>query len=118
MSGVPNPTPTLVTLPGESGTVTAAAAGDDFTLAVTSSGQLYAFGDGGEGQLGSATSTGPDNSTPTLVSLPAGSATALQVAAGVGQSLVIGFGWFGQFGNRDADDRHGRFGDRFGVRVG
>jgi len=85
----PNPTPTLVTLPGESGTVTAAAAGDDFTLAVTSNGQLYAFGDGGEGQLGSATDTGPANSTPTLVSLPAGSATAAQVVAGNGSSFVI-----------------------------
>ena len=85
-----NPTPTLVTLPGESGTVTAVTAGDDYSLAVTSSGQLYAFGDGGEGQLGSATITGPDNATPTLVSLPAGTATALQVGAGGGQSLVIG----------------------------
>ena len=90
MSGVPNPTPALVTLPGASGTVTTAAAGEDFSLVVTSSGQLYAFGDGGDGQLGSATSTGPDNATPTLVSLPAASGTAAQVAAGGGQSLVIG----------------------------
>lgn len=85
----PNPTPTVVTLSGESGTVTAAAAGAGFSLAITSSGQLYAFGDGGEGQLGSATITGPDNHTPTRVSLPAGSATAAQVAAGNEHSLVI-----------------------------
>ncbi|MGO9794366.1 MAG: hypothetical protein ACLP8S_34030 [Solirubrobacteraceae bacterium] len=91
-TSVPNPTPALVTLPGQSGIVTAVAAGDDFSLAVTSSGQLYAFGDGGEGQLGSATITGPDNPTPTLVALPAGSATAAQVAAGTGFSLVISSG--------------------------
>jgi alpha-tubulin suppressor-like RCC1 family protein len=98
MGGVPDPTPTLVALPGESGTVTAVAAGDDYSLAVTSSGQLYAFGDGGEGQLGSATITGPDNATPTLVSLPVGSPAAAQVAAGVGQSLVIASGGSGSSG--------------------
>ena len=99
MTGVANPTPTLVALPGESGTVTAAAAGQDFSLVVTSSGQLYAFGDGGEGQLGSATVTGPDNATPKLVSLPSGIAAASLVAAGVGQSLVIGSGGSGSGGS-------------------
>ena len=94
----PNPTPTVVTLPGESGTVTAAGAGDGFSLVVTSSGQLYAFGDGGQGQLGSSTETGPDNPTPTLVSLPAGGATASEVAAGTGHSLVIGSGGGGSGG--------------------
>ena len=98
IGGVANPTATLVTLPGESGAVTAAAAGDSFSLVVTSSGQLYAFGDGGEGQLGSATITGPDNATPTLVSLPSGIASAVQVAAGDGQSLVIGSGTSGGSG--------------------
>ena len=40
----PNPTPTLVGLPGEIGPVTRVAAGSDYSLAVTASGQLYAFG--------------------------------------------------------------------------
>ena len=113
-----NPMPALVTLPGESGTVTAAAAGESFSLVVTSSGQLYAFGYGGEGQLGNATITGPDNATPALVSLPSGITSAVQVAAGNGQSLVIGSGTvLGWLGAGDADDRHQRHWDRFGVRV-
>ena len=98
MTGVANPTPTLVALPGESGAVTAAAAGERLRLVVTSSGQLYAFGDGGEGQLGSATITGPDNATPKLVSLPSGITAAALVAAGGGQSLVIGSGGSGGSG--------------------
>ena len=40
----PNPTPTVVTLPGEIGPVIRIAAGSDHSLAVTASGQLYAFG--------------------------------------------------------------------------
>ena len=54
----PNPTPTPVTLPGEDGPVTQAAAGVGFSLAVTSSGQLYAFGENRFGQLGTSTSKG------------------------------------------------------------
>jgi alpha-tubulin suppressor-like RCC1 family protein len=65
----PNPTPTPVVLPQSSGTVTQIAAGTDFSLAVTSSGQLYAFGSNSEGQLGNATDLGTSsaNPTPTLV---------------------------------------------------
>src|SRR5437763_1470639 len=40
----PNPTPALVSLPGESGPVVQVAAGEYHSLGVTSSGQLYAFG--------------------------------------------------------------------------
>jgi alpha-tubulin suppressor-like RCC1 family protein len=97
-SGSPNPTATLVALPAQSGTVTTASAGDDYSLAVTSSGQLYAFGDGADGQLGSATVTGFDNPTPTVVSLPTG-VTATQVAAGGGQSLMISGGSGGAAGS-------------------
>lgn len=68
----PNPTPTLVTLPGATGPVTEVAAGDGFSPAGTSTGQLYAFGYNGNGRLGSATNngTGDPNPTPTLVTLP------------------------------------------------
>ena len=71
-SSTANPTPASVTLPGESGTVTQVAAGGDFSLAVTSSGQLYGFGDNQYGQLGTAANnTGnTPNPTPTLVALP------------------------------------------------
>jgi alpha-tubulin suppressor-like RCC1 family protein len=43
-SATPMPVPTPVTLPGAIGSVTQTAAGAGFSLALTSSGQLYAFG--------------------------------------------------------------------------
>jgi alpha-tubulin suppressor-like RCC1 family protein len=87
----PNPTPTLVDLPGESGTVTQVAAGGDHSLAVTSSGQLYAFGYNYYGQLGSTTNdlTGTPNPTPTLVGLPGESGTVIQAAAGSSDSFAV-----------------------------
>ena len=71
-TGNANPTPTLVGLPGQIGQVTQLAAGVDHSLALTSSGQLYAFGDNRYGELGNATNsaTGNANPTPTLVGLP------------------------------------------------
>ncbi len=50
------------------------AAGNDHSLAVTSTGQLYAFGENNYGQLGSASDSGTTNAnpTPTLVALPFG----------------------------------------------
>jgi alpha-tubulin suppressor-like RCC1 family protein len=73
-TGKANPTPTLVTLPGASGAVTQLAAGQEHSLAVTSTGQLYGFGSNAYGQLGSATNsgTGNPNPTPALAALPAG----------------------------------------------
>ena len=87
----PNPTPTLVTLPGEIGPVTQVAAGSNHSLAVTASGQLYAFGDNEYGQLGSATNsgTGNPNPTPTLVSLPGEVGRVTQVGAGGDHSLAV-----------------------------
>jgi alpha-tubulin suppressor-like RCC1 family protein len=87
----PNPTPTLVSLPPGAGAVTQAAAGNNFSLVVTSSGQLYAFGLNIYGQLGSTTNnnTGNPNPTPTLVSLPPGAGTVTQAAAGYDFSLVV-----------------------------
>jgi alpha-tubulin suppressor-like RCC1 family protein/uncharacterized protein YecT (DUF1311 family) len=83
-----NSTPTLVALPGEIGPVTEVAAGGAYSLVVTASGQLYAFGDNQSGELGSSASTVP-NSTPTLVALPGEIGPVIQVAAGAGHSLVV-----------------------------
>lgn len=59
-----NPTPTLVGLPGQIGQVTQLAAGDGHSLAVTSAGQLYAFGDNRYGELGNATNNRPQGQGP------------------------------------------------------
>ena len=105
-----NPTPTLVALPGASGPVTQVAAGYAHSLALTSSGQLYAFGDNSSGQLGSATNSGTlnPNPTPALVSLPGASGPVTHVAAGADHSLALtssgqlyafGYNSSGQLGN-------------------
>jgi hypothetical protein len=80
-----------VTLPGRVGQVTQVASGYGHSLVVTSSGQLYAFGDNQYGQLGSATNSGTGNAnpTPTFVTLPGRVGQVTQVAAGLGHSLVV-----------------------------
>ena len=90
-NGTPNPTPTLVTLPGASGGVSRVAGGDTHTLALTTSGQLYGFGDNFYGELGTANhnDSGAPNPTPTLVPLPGQQSPVSQVAAGVGTSAVV-----------------------------
>jgi alpha-tubulin suppressor-like RCC1 family protein len=106
----PNPTPTLVDLPGATGPVTEVAAGAYFSLAVTSTGQLFAFGSNERGQLGSSVNNDVSvpNPTPTLVDLPSGSGAVTRVAAGDGFALVLtssgqlyGFGenQYGQLGS-------------------
>jgi alpha-tubulin suppressor-like RCC1 family protein len=105
-----NPTPTLVLLPGEVGPVTQVAAGYDHSLAVTSSGQLYAFGQNRSGQLGSTTNNGTNNANPTatLVALPGEVGPVTQVAAGYDHSLAVtssgqlyafGYNYFGELGS-------------------
>jgi hypothetical protein len=91
LTGASNPAPELVTLPGENGPVTQTAAGYAHSLVVTSTGQLYAFGENLYGQLGRATnsSTNTPNPTPTLVDLPSGSGTVVEVAAGYTFALVL-----------------------------
>ncbi|MHB8233273.1 MAG: RCC1 domain-containing protein [Solirubrobacteraceae bacterium] len=109
-SAVPNPTPTLVALPGESGPITQIAAGEQFSLAVTSSGQLYAFGENRYGQLGTPTNNMSEeaNPTPTLVTLPGEVGPVVQAAAGpdhslaltsTGQLYAFGYNYEGQLGN-------------------
>ncbi len=87
----PNPTPTLVTLPGATGPVMAAAASENHSLALTSTGQLFAFGLNNFGQLGSATNSGTEkpNPTPTQVSLPGATGPVTQISAGGVHSLVL-----------------------------
>jgi alpha-tubulin suppressor-like RCC1 family protein/uncharacterized protein YecT (DUF1311 family) len=107
VNNVPNPTPTLVTLPGEIGPVTQVAAGAGHSLAVTASGQLYAFGQNAFGQLGSATNSGTStpNPTPTLVGLPGEIGPVTQIAAGEFHSLAVtASGQLYAFGLNDAGE--------------
>jgi alpha-tubulin suppressor-like RCC1 family protein len=109
-TGEPNPTPTQVALPGAVGPVTQVAAGGAHSLALTASGQLYAFGDNFYGQLGNASNdkTQDPNPTPTRVTLPGAVGPVTQVAAGGGHSLALtasgqlyafGYNRWGQLGN-------------------
>ena len=109
-TGTPESTPTPVTLPGDVGGVTQAAAGQFFSLAATSTGQLYAFGANLWGQLGNPINNQSQepNPTPTLVTLPGASGPVAQVAAGGSHSLALtssgqlyafGENYFGQLGN-------------------
>ncbi len=113
--GEPNPTPTLVTLPGATGPVTQVAAGAYHSLAVTATGQLYAFGENRYGQLGSTVhdNTEEPNPTPTLVTLPGATGPVTQVGAGSGDSLAVtatgqlyafGENYFGQLGSTVNND--------------
>ena len=86
-------------------TVTAIAAGDDDSLALTSAGQLLAWGWNAYGQLGYGTTT--SSSVPVAVDLPAG-VTVTAVAAGeyyglaltsAGQLLAWGDNAYGQLGD-------------------
>ena len=105
-----NPTPELVTLPGQVGTVTQIAGGRRHTLVVTSGNQLYAFGQNLFGQLGIGSTSGANyaNPTPALVTLPGAVGTIEQVSAGGEHSLVLmssgqvyafGSNRYGQLGN-------------------
>jgi alpha-tubulin suppressor-like RCC1 family protein len=87
---LPNPTPTPVTLPGASGPVTQVAAGLVFSLALTSTGQLYSFGENAYGQLGNKTQveTFKANPTPALVSLPGATGAITHIAAGQFYSII------------------------------
>jgi alpha-tubulin suppressor-like RCC1 family protein len=84
-----NPTPALLNLPGATGQVVQAATGASFSLVLTSTGQLYAFGYDTSGQLGSPTPMSGRNSTPTQVTLPGASGPIVQVAAGEASSLAV-----------------------------
>ncbi len=103
-------TPVAVDLPAGT-TVTAVAAGDRHSLALTSADTVLAWGDNSAGQLGDGTTT--DSSTPVTVGLPAGT-TITTVAAGAYHSLAVtsadtmlawGYNIFGQLGDGTTTDR-------------
>src|SRR5450756_450308 len=98
-------TPVAVSLPSGT-TVTAIAGGGQHSLALTSSGQVLAWGYKGGGGLGSGTTTSQSN-TPVAVSLPSGT-TVTAIAGGfshslaltsTGQVLAWGFNGYGELGN-------------------
>ncbi|HET7013707.1 MAG TPA: hypothetical protein VFI65_07350 [Streptosporangiaceae bacterium] len=66
------------------GTVTALASGRDFTLALTSRGQVFAWGGNSNGQLGDG--NGNASSQPVKVHLPAGA-----VATGISATMHTGY---------------------------
>ncbi|WP_019900689.1 Ig-like domain repeat protein [Salinispora arenicola] len=78
-------TPVTVDVPADT-TITAVAAGQGHSLAVTSAGTVLAWGANSSGQLGDGTTT--PRSTPVAVDLPAGT-TVTAVAAGQGHSLAV-----------------------------
>jgi alpha-tubulin suppressor-like RCC1 family protein len=97
-------TPVAVSLPSGT-TVTAIAGGDYHSLALTSSGQVLAWGDNYNGELGNGTTT--NSSTPVQVSLPSGT-TVTAIAGGSyhslaltsgGQVLAWGSNYYGELGN-------------------
>src|SRR5450759_699627 len=97
-------TPVAVSLPSGT-TVTAIDGGGDHSLALTSTGQVLAWGLNAYGQLGNGTTT--NSSTPVAISLPSGT-TVTAIAGGgdhslaltsSGQVLAWGLNAYGQLGN-------------------
>lgn len=98
-------TPVAVSLPVGI-TATAIAAGGQTAYAIGSDGNVYAWGYGGDGQLGNGTTTF-QQTTPVVVSLPAG-VTAIAIASGLETGYAIGsdgnlyawgYGGDGELGN-------------------
>jgi alpha-tubulin suppressor-like RCC1 family protein len=90
-SATPNPTATVVQIPGQNGPVAQVAAGFGHSLALTQSGRLYAFGSNQSGQLGIAANAGtatPDP-VPSVVALPGATGPVTQIAAGAEFSLAL-----------------------------
>ncbi|WKU07154.1 hypothetical protein [Micromonospora sp. HUAS LYJ1] len=99
-------TPTLVTFPGSlTGTVTQIASHNFHSAALTSTGEVYTWGDNTYGQIGNGTTT--RQTSPVKISLPGG-ATATSIAVGAFHTLVVtstgaayawGYNNYGQLGN-------------------
>ena len=83
--------PDTVLFPGLSGSIIAIAAGGYHSLALSSSGQLYAWGENNEGQLGNTTNNGSSNpnQTPAVVAVPAGAGTIVRIAGGIDFTLAL-----------------------------
>jgi alpha-tubulin suppressor-like RCC1 family protein len=87
-----NPIPHIVAMPSSSGSVVQAAAGEGFSLTLTSAGKVYAFGDDRMGQLGRPPPGGrwPNPSpVPRLVRLRGERGNVIEIAAGSADSLVL-----------------------------
>jgi alpha-tubulin suppressor-like RCC1 family protein len=103
--------PVLVTMPAGV-TFTHVSAGGEYSLAVDSAGDVYAWGHNNLGQLGNGTIT--DSDAPGLVTRPAG-VTFKQVSAGGSHSLALdpngnawawGYNLYGQLGDGSTADSH------------
>jgi alpha-tubulin suppressor-like RCC1 family protein len=82
--------PTYVGLSAMNVTITAVAAGSDFSCALTSDGAVYCWGANDRGQLGNPSAIG-DQSTPTQVELPG--ITARELALGNNHGCVATGGY-------------------------
>jgi alpha-tubulin suppressor-like RCC1 family protein len=108
-----HPTPEAVTLPGATGPVVQVAAGWESSLALTSTGQLYTFGNDEDGQLGNGEANGAPHPTPEAITLPGLTGSIVQIAAGKNHSLVLtssgqlyafGSDQYGQLGNGKTEE--------------
>uniref|UniRef100_A8LWT2 Regulator of chromosome condensation, RCC1 n=1 Tax=Salinispora arenicola (strain CNS-205) TaxID=391037 RepID=A8LWT2_SALAI len=104
-------TPVAVDLPTGT-TITAIAAGNGHSLALTSAGTMLAWGENTWGQLGDGTTT--NRNTPVTVDLPTGT-TITALAGGGGHSLAVtstgtmlawGFNFWGQLGDGTTTNRN------------
>jgi alpha-tubulin suppressor-like RCC1 family protein len=103
-SNINSSTPVAVSLPSGA-SITAIAGGDGFSVALTSTGRVLAWGNNLYGQLGNG--GGPNSTTPVAVSLPSGTIiTAIAAGDGhglaltsTGQVLAWGHNYNGQLGN-------------------
>jgi alpha-tubulin suppressor-like RCC1 family protein len=107
--------PVEVVLPGNTGTITAIAAGGAFSLALTDDGRVWAWGYNGFGQLGESPVTVSRFTPAAIQILDAASAPVVikDIAAGLdhvltldvnGQLWAWGFNVFGQLGNNSVFD--------------
>jgi len=99
------PTPTSAGAIPAGTTIVQTAVGYSFSLALGSNGELYAWGNNGNGQLGNGTTT--NSLVPVAVTMPAGT-TFTKIAAGADFGLALGangklYAWgannAGQLGN-------------------
>jgi alpha-tubulin suppressor-like RCC1 family protein len=82
-----HPVPKLVVMPPSAGPVTQIAAGKEHSLALTATGQLYAWGASSEGELGAE--YGLPQDTPQPVTLPAQTGPIVKIGTGAESSLAL-----------------------------